>query len=134
MFSVNIQNSPVITVAGGKHQVSYSIDGSLMNPLEAFYATLAGCAAVYAKKACKELGISAEGIKIESKPFAGPNGTLTLGKFKTEVTFPESFSEQQRAGVLDAITHCAVKEIVVGGANVDFAVAEKQRVHQTTTE
>ena len=126
MFSVNIQNSPVITVAGGKHQVSYSVDGALMNPLEAFYATLAGCAAVYAKKACKELGISAEGIRIDSKPFAGPKGALSLGKFKTEVTFPASFPEEQRAKVLDAIKHCAVKEIVVGGADIDFAVTEKQ--------
>lgn len=125
MFSVNVQNSPVITVAGGKHQVSYSVDGSLMNPLEAFYATLAGCAAVYVKKACKELGISAQGIRIDSKPFAGPKGPLTLAKFKTEVTFPGTFSEEQRAKVLDAIKHCAVKEVVAGGTDVEFSVTEK---------
>lgn len=125
MFSVNVQNSPIITVTSSKHQVSYAVDGSLMNPLEAFYATLAGCAAVYAKKACKELGISAEGIKIDSKPFAGPKGPLTLAKFKTEVTFPETFSEEQRSQVLDAIKHCAVKEIVVAGADIDFIVTEK---------
>jgi uncharacterized OsmC-like protein len=131
MFSVNVQNSPVITVVGGKHQVSYSVDGSLMNPLEAFYATLAGCAAVYAKKACKELGISAEGIRIDSKPFAGSKGPLTLAKFKTEVIFPEAFSEEQRAKVLDAIKHCAVKEIVVGGADIDFNVTEKPVARKT---
>jgi len=130
MFSVNVQNSPVITVIGGKHQVSYSVDGSLMNPLEAFYATLAGCAAVYAKKACKELGIAAEGIRIDSKPFAGPKGPLTLAKFKTEVTFPDFFSKEQRTKVLDAIRHCAVKEIVAAGDDVDFSVAEKQLVRE----
>lgn len=126
MFSVNIQDSPVITVAAGKHQVSYSVDGSLMNPLEAFYATLAGCAAVYAKKACKEIGISAAGIRIESKPVAGRNGPLSLGKFKTEVSFPDSFPQEQRARVLDAITHCAVKEIVALGADIAFTVTEKR--------
>lgn len=126
MFSVNVQNSSVIVVAGGKHQVSYAVDGSLMNPLEAFYAALAGCAAVYAKKACKELGISAEGIQIDSQPVAGPKGPLTLARFKTEVTFPESFSEEQRIKVLDAIKHCAVKEIVEGGADIAFNVTEKR--------
>ena len=42
-----------------------------MNPLEAFYASLAGCAAVYAKKACKALGVSPAGIAIRCKPYAG---------------------------------------------------------------
>lgn len=130
MFSVKVKNSPVITVTGTKHQVSYAVDGSLMNPLEAFYATLAGCAAVYAKKACKELGISAEGIRIDSKPFAGPKGPLTLARFKTEVTFPEAFSKEQRTQILEAIRHCAVKEIVVVGPDIDFTVTEKQNTQE----
>ena len=124
MFSVTVDQSPVIHVAGGKHQVSYAVDGSLMNPLEAFYATLAGCAAVFAKKACKELGISPEGIQIDCKPFAGPGGPLTLAKFKTTVAFPERFSAEQKAKVLDAISECAVKKIVATGADVGFIVSE----------
>lgn len=124
MYSVSVNDTPVITVAGSKHQVSYAVDGSLMNPLEAFYATLAGCAGVFAKKACKELGISAEGIQISCKPFAGPGGPLTLAKFKTSVTFPATFTPEQKSAVLDAITHCAVKTIVADGAAVDFSVGE----------
>lgn len=124
MFTVHVQNSPVIIVQGSRHQASYAVDGSLMNPLEAFYATLAGCAAVYAKKACKELGIPAEGIRIESKPFAGAGGPLTLGKFRTEVSFPSSFSADQRAKVLEAIEKCAVKEIVADGGTIEFTVKE----------
>lgn len=124
MYSVTVKNSPVITVSGGKHEVSYAVDGSLMNPLEAFYATLAGCAAVYVKKACKELGVSAEGIGIACKPFAGPSGPLSLGRFKTEVTFPPTFTEEQKAKILDSISHCAVKEIVKAGNNIGFTVAE----------
>lgn len=124
MFSVNVSSSPVITVAGGKHQVQYAVDGSLMNPLEAFYATLAGCAAVYAKKACKALGASPDGIRIECKPFAGPGGPLTLGRFRTEVQFPEDFPAEHKTAVIEAISGCAVKEIVIGGAAIDFSVAE----------
>jgi uncharacterized OsmC-like protein len=124
MFSTVVDNTPVIQVKGGKHDVSYALDGSLMNPLEAFYATLAACAAVYAKKACKTLGVPAEGIEIDCKPFAGPSGPLSLAKFKTEVRFPERFTAEQKAAILEAIAHCAVKEVVQDGPNIEFSVSE----------
>ena len=124
MYVVTVSSSPVIKVASNKHEVSYAVDGSLMNPLEAFYAALAGCAAVFAKKACKELGIAPDGIEIDCKPFAGPGGPLTLAKFKTEVKFPAQFSAEQKATVLDAITHCAVKQIVDAGPAISFSVVE----------
>lgn len=124
MYSVTVSSSPVITVAGAKHEVSYAVDGSLMNPLEAFYATLAGCAAVYAKKACKELAVAPDGIAISCKPFTGTGGALSLSKFKTKVRFPESFSADQKAKVLEAISQCAVKKIVTAGAGIEFSAIE----------
>lgn len=124
MYSVNVDSSPIIQVNGGKHQVSYAINGTLMNPLEAFYATLAGCAGVFAKKACKELGISPDGIAISCKPFAGPGGPMTLSKFKTDVTFPAHIDASQKAAILEAISHCAVKDIVQNGQDIAFQVSE----------
>lgn len=124
MYSTLIDNTPLIHVNAGKHEADYSVNGSLMNPLEAFYASLAACAAVYTKKACKELGVPAEGIEINCKPFAGSGGPLTLGKFKTEVRFPERFTAEQKTKVLDSIAHCAVKEIVAEGPNIEFSAAE----------
>ena len=124
MYSVNVDSSPIIQVNGGKHQVSYAINGTLMNPLEAFYATLAGCAGVFAKKACKELGISPDGIAISCKPFAGPGGPMTLSKFKTDVTFPAHIDAAQKAAILEAISHCAVKDIVQNGQDIAFQVSE----------
>lgn len=124
MYSTTVDNTPLIKVSTGKHEAIYAVNGSQMNPLEGFYATLAACAAVYAKKACKELGISAEGIAIDCKPFAGPKGPLTLAKFKTDVRFPEHFTAEQKAAVLDSIGHCAVKEVVKEGLSIDFQVAE----------
>ena len=124
MYSTVVDNTPIIQVAAGKHAATYALDGSQMNPLEAFYASLAGCAAVYAKKSCKALGITAEGIEIDCKPFAGPGGPLTLSRFKTEVKFPERFTPVQKAAILAAITDCAVKEVVQDGPNIDFSVIE----------
>ena len=124
MYASVADNTPLIKVTSGKHEASYALDGSLMNPLEAFYASLAACAIVFAKKACKSLGIKPEGIAVECKPFAGPGGPLTLSKFKTEVRFPAEFTAEQKAAILDSIAHCAVKEIVIDGASIDFQVSE----------
>ncbi|MDR2838638.1 MAG: OsmC family protein [Azonexus sp.] len=124
MYRTLVDATPLIQVNTGKHQATYALDGSLMNPLEAFYATLAGCAAVFAKKACKALGVSAVGIDISCKPFAGPGGPMTLGRFRTEVRFPEGFDASAKAAVLQSIADCAVKEVVKDGANIDFQVVE----------
>ena len=124
MYSVNVDDSKLVTVSGGRHQVSYAVDGSLMNPLEALYAVLAGCAAVYVKKECKAMGASAAGIRIACKPFAGHGGPLTLSRFRTEVSFPAGFSVEQKERVLEAINECAVKKIVQAGAEVAFSVSE----------
>lgn len=124
MYSVHVDDSPVITVAGARHQVSYAVDGSLMNPLEAFYATLASCAAVFAKKACKEMGLPAAGIRIGCKPYAGHGGPLTLSRYRTEVSFPAAFTAEQKERVIEAVSHCAVKKIVEAGAEIAFPVVE----------
>jgi uncharacterized OsmC-like protein len=124
MYTTTIDKSPLIKVSTGKHETVFAVDGSQVNPLEAFYATLAACAGVYAKKSCKALGISAEGIEISCKPFAGPRGPLHLARFKTDVRFPDGFTDEQKAAVMQSIGECAVKEIVKDGANIDFQVAE----------
>lgn len=124
MYSTIVDNSPIIQVSAGKHAASYALDGSQMNPLEAFYASLAACAAVYAKKSCKALGVPAAGIEIGCKPVSGSGGPLTLSRFKTEVRFPAHFTAGQKAEILAAISHCAVKEIVQDGPDVEFSVSE----------
>ena len=124
MYNTVVDSTPLIKVTSAKHEASYSVNGSLMNPLEAFYASLAACAAVYAKKACKGLGVPAAGIEINCKPFAGAGGPLTLAKFKTEVSFPAHFTAEQKVAILDSIAHCAVKEIVMDGPSIEFQVAE----------
>jgi len=121
---MKVDDTPHIKVSAGKHEVTYGVDGSLMNPLEALYAALAGCAAVFAKKACFQMKIPAEGIEISCKPFAGTGGPLTLAKYKTDVRFPAHFTAEQKVKVMDSISHCAVKEIVKDGAGIDFQVNE----------
>ena len=124
MYSTVVDNSATIQVTTSKHVATYAIDGSAMNPLEAFYASLAGCAAVYAKKSCHKLGVPAAGIEISCKPFTGAGGVLNLSKFKTEVHFPVHFTTEQKTAILAAIAECAVKKVVQDGQNVEFPVVE----------
>lgn len=122
MYSLELTGGEQIAVSHRNHVCALAMDGSLPNPLEAFYAALAGCAGVYAHKACKKLGLDSEGIAISCRPFAQPGHPMALKKFRTTVSFPERFRDDQRAAILKSISHCAVKEIIQDGSSIEFEV------------
>jgi uncharacterized OsmC-like protein len=124
MYQLSLSESSRLEVRYKNHVVSYDQDGSFPNPLEATYAALAGCAGVYSRKACKALGISAEGIEINCKPVVRSGNPFIPKRFLTEVQFPERFSAEQRQRVLEEISHCAVKQLIQGGAEIEFATNE----------
>jgi len=124
MYKLTLDDSSKIHVNYKNTTINYALDGSLPNPLEATYAALAGCAGVYSRKACKELQISADGIKIHCKPVVSTINTLIPTRFITEVLFPERITLQQRQKILEEISHCAVKELIHGGSMIDFTTRE----------
>ena len=128
MYQLDLNDSNQIHVRYKNHIVSYGLDGSLPNPLEATYAALAGCAGVYSRKACKALGISAEGIGINCKPVVRNGNTLIPSRFVTEVHFPERITSNQRQRILDEVSQCAVKQLIHNGANIEFVTSESSTV------
>lgn len=126
MYQLELDDGNQIRVRYKNHLVSYGLDGSLPNPLEATYAALAGCAGVYARKACKALGISAAGIEIDCKLVVRSGNPLMPARFVTEVSFPEHLASAQRQRILDEIAQCAVKQLIQGGANIEFVTSEHQ--------
>lgn len=124
MYQLSMTDSSQLHVHYKNHVVSYGVDGSLPNPLEATYAALAGCAGVYTRKACKALGISAEGIEISCKPVVRQGNLLIPARFMTEVSFPERIEAGQRQKILDEISHCAVKQLIHDGAQIEFVTSE----------
>jgi uncharacterized OsmC-like protein len=125
MFALTVTSGPQLEVAGRNNKrFVYATDGSAPNPLEAAYATLVGCAGVYAKKACKQLGIAPDGIQVRGAAVASAGNPLMLTRFVTEVTFAAHFTEEQRAAVLAAIETCAVKEMIQRGPEIAFVVQE----------
>ena len=124
MYQLSVTDDNQLHVQYKNHTISYGVDGSLPNPLEATYAALAGCAGVYARKACKALGISAEGIAISCKPVVRQGYMLIPARFVTEVSFPERITAEQRLRILDEITQCAVKQLIHNGAQIEFVTSE----------
>jgi uncharacterized OsmC-like protein len=125
MYRLTLDDGNQIHVQYKNHRISYGLDGSLPNPLEATYAALAGCAGVYSRKACKSLGISSAGIEISCKPMVKTGGNLLIpSRFVTEVKFPEQITAVQRQTILDEISRCAVKQLIHDGASIEFVAKE----------
>jgi len=123
MFNVRLEPGSRIDVVGRSHSISYATDGTLPNPLEATYAALAGCAGVYAKKACRELGIDDSGIAIRLKVVAQPDRPLVPARIVTTLDFPERFTSEQKQAVVASVDKCAVKALMQRGEQIEFSVA-----------
>jgi uncharacterized OsmC-like protein len=131
MYQLILNDSNQIQIRYKNHCITYGLDGSLPNPLEATYAALAGCAGVYSRKACKSLGISAEGIGINCKPVVRTGSNMLIpSRFVTEVQFPERITSLQRQAILDEINRCAVKQLINNGANIEFVTSEAFSIEQ----
>lgn len=122
MYNLVLASGARIDVTAPKHSYAYATDGSLPNPLESSHAALAGCAGVYARKACRDLGIDESGIAIKMKIVARPERPLLPARFVTAVEFPERFTPEQRAAVLASIRKCPVKTMIEHGAEIEFEV------------
>jgi uncharacterized OsmC-like protein len=124
MFKLVLTDAPRIDVASRQHRYVYATDGSLPNPLESTYAALAGCAGVYARKACRALGVDESGIAISLRVVASAGRPLLPARVVTMVEFPERFDADQRTAVLASIQQCAVKALITDGAGIEFLVEE----------
>jgi hypothetical protein len=49
---------------------------------------------------------------------------LIPARFVTEVKFPEQITPGQRLKILEEISHCAVKELIHDGAQIEFVTGE----------
>ena len=67
MYQLSLDNSNQLNVRYKGHTITYGLDGSQPNPLEATYAAIAGCAGVYARKACKALLLRLRSMGVEKR-------------------------------------------------------------------
>lgn len=125
MYTTTLTDSSHIRVASAKYQFDYSIDGSLPNPLEATIAAINACAGVYALKACKGLGISPAGIGLTTTPKKEAHSSWNIfgiNGFVTEIQWPAHISDEHKAIIKNAISECAVKDLIKHGSEVAFTL------------
>ena len=124
MYNLEVSDDKHLEVKSRKFNFHYAIDGSKENPIEATYAALAGCAGVYAIKACKKMHLSPIGIKIAGKPYMDRMNPLMLAKWMTTISFPEGWSEENKQVIISEIQKCAVKEMISKGFEIEFVTEE----------
>jgi uncharacterized OsmC-like protein len=119
---VSVKSGPLIEVATKNHIIQYATDGSLPNPLESVYACIAGCAAVFAKKACHDLGVNEDGIEIELKAIGDKAKLGAIGKITINMAFPEHISVEQRSAIIASVEKCPVKALIEQGGSIEFVI------------
>ncbi|MFZ4538808.1 OsmC family protein [Propionivibrio sp.] len=117
-----LKAGPVIVVGLKNHNVAFAMDGTLPNPLESVYGCITGCAAVYAKKACMEMGISEEGIDIELKVVTDLNRAGAIGKVTIILQFPTTITVEQQGIIKESIEKCPVKALIEQGGSIVFVI------------
>lgn len=121
-MKISVKSGPLIEVATKNHIVQYATDGSLPNPLESVYACIAGCAAVYAKKACHDLSLNEEGIEIELKVIGDKARPGAIGKITINLSFPEHITVEQREAIIASVEKCPVKALIEQGGSIEFVI------------
>lgn len=122
MYDIKLNDSDTIEVKTRKHNYFYSTNGSLPNPLEATYAALTGCAAVYLKKAATKMQKSVVGIEIKCRSLIQPQNPMIPTKWMTQINFTPDWSESERTQAIEMVGQCAVKELISKGYDIEFEI------------
>jgi uncharacterized OsmC-like protein len=92
-----------------------------MTPPELLLASLGTCAAFYASAYLRKKGLPREGV--EARVTAGKAGPpARLDDFKIEVRIPLALSEEQRAGVDQAVHHCLIHNTLLHTPSIQIEV------------
>lgn len=92
--------------------VSEGGGNSAPEPLHLFLASLATCAAHYARKFCDSKSLSMEGLGLKVRyKFNDDRNQIT--KFTYELTIPEGFPEKDKAALLRALDLCPIKKLLL---------------------
>ncbi|WP_432737128.1 OsmC family protein [Maridesulfovibrio sp. FT414] len=89
--------------------VAYGGAGSAPTPLDLFLASLATCAAHYARNFCESRLISMDGLAMKIEYTVDPE-TKQVSKYKYQLTLPEGFPEKYKAALLRSVDMCTIKK------------------------
>lgn len=89
-------------------------ENSAPTPFELFFASLATCAGVFAKRFCDRKGISAEGLSIAVECEFDPDPKkYRAQKITTVITLPPGFPQEYETALVRTVEGCPVKKQVL---------------------
>jgi len=92
--------------------VSEGGDGSAPEPTQLFLASLATCAAHYARIFCESKSLPMDGLGLNIRYKFNDDGNQ-ITKFTYELTIPEGFPEKYKAALLRALDLCPIKKLLL---------------------
>ncbi len=104
-----------VSAITGNHTIATDMPVSLggadsaPTPLDLFLASLATCAAHYARHFCESRSISMDGMEMRVEYIIDPE-SKQVSKFNYQLTLPEGFPEKYKAALLRAIDMCTIKK------------------------
>ncbi|WP_320176026.1 OsmC family protein [Maridesulfovibrio sp.] len=87
-------------------------EGSAPEPTHLFLASLATCAAHYARKFCEARSLPMEGLGLKVRYQYNEEGDQ-IAKFTYELSIPEGFPEKYKAALLRALDLCPIKKLLM---------------------
>ena len=94
-----------------------------MTPPELFLSALGSCAAFYAVAYLKKKGFVNIGTTVEVSADKIPN-PARLDNFRIRVTPPVELTEEQKAGVEQAVHHCLIHNTLLNPPSIALAIEE----------
>ncbi|MGO8793657.1 MAG: OsmC family protein [Candidatus Sulfotelmatobacter sp.] len=94
-----------------------------MTPPELFLASLGSCAGFYAAQYLRKFKLAAEGtcVTVTAEKLKDP---ARLGNFRIAVESPIALTDQQRAGVENAVHHCLIHNTLLHPPKIEIEVAQ----------
>lgn len=92
-----------------------------MTPPELLLASLGSCAAYYAVAYLKKKGITAPGTRVDVTADKVPNPGR-VDNFQIAVSVPVDLSEEQRAGVEQAVHHCLIHNTLLHPPTIGLTI------------
>lgn len=95
--------------------------GSAPTSLDLFLASLATCAADYARTFCEARSISMNGMGLKVE-YEFKNEAGQISNFRYQLTLPEGFPERYKAALLRAIDLCTVKKHLMNPPSFELEI------------
>ena len=94
-----------------------------MTPPELFLASLGSCAGFYAAQYLRKHKLAVEGtrVRVTADKLKDP---ARIDNFRIEIETPTALTEQQRAGVEDAVHHCLIHNTLLHPPSMTIEITQ----------